>query len=294
MHKLMILGFRLTKRLFGRRTALVSEPVLKVYNWFKYGDASFFQDICIEVNAHCNRSCVYCPNLKYRRDPEWISEEMFDLFLQRIEKLNWTGTVSYAHFGETLLNKRIVDFVKRTKEKIPGALPKIYTNGDFLTHELMAELVQAGLFNIVISQHDKHPSEEWQERILSIRKKYAPYVTFSVIRDINLGNWGGLVEIPKTMARQKESQACRVPSASLHIMLNGNIVLCCNDYFCEKTFGNIKDNSVIDIWETQEFSTVRRELRKGVLRYSMCQSCRNWKSRTVDSPPNKWRIRKLS
>lgn len=269
---LFSMGFQFAKRMAGSQTFHFTVPALKIYNLVKYRDWWFFRNIGIEISTACNRKCFYCPNVKYSLGEHFIDEDLFRLILNRIAEINWVGPVNYNHYNETTMNPNLVRYIRMTKEIVKGAMPKVHTNGDFLTMGKMEELLDAGMFNIVISQHDKDPSPEWKERIGEIVARYPKQVTYSITRDLALENWGGLVKIPKGFKKFQRT-ACETPSASLVIMHTGDVILCCADYFRTKQFGNVKDRSLMEIWNHPEFVAVRKELRQGIARYKMCEKC---------------------
>jgi radical SAM protein with 4Fe4S-binding SPASM domain len=55
-----------------------------------------------------------------------------------------------------------------------------------------------------------------------------------------------------------ESQYCEFPWTSLTIMSNGNVVPCTQDYDTEMVFGNIKNNSLEDIWNSDKYKEFRQ------------------------------------
>mgnify|MGYP000476915054 CR=1 FL=1 len=55
-----------------------------------------------------------------------------------------------------------------------------------------------------------------------------------------------------------ESQYCEYPWTSLTVMSNGEIVPCTQDYNAEMSFGNIKDKSLEDVWNSEEYAEFRK------------------------------------
>jgi sulfatase maturation enzyme AslB (radical SAM superfamily) len=116
-------------------------------NWWKYGDPNFPRTIAIEISVFCNRTCHYCPNTSNKTPKIFMSEEMFDLSLQRLVEIKWRGIVDYNFYNEPTADDRLVDFVKKTTRTVPGAVSRIVTNGDYLTRDYMRELIDAGVIN---------------------------------------------------------------------------------------------------------------------------------------------------
>lgn len=53
------------------------------------------------------------------------------------------------------------------------------------------------------------------------------------------------------------SQYCEFPWTSLTVMANGNIVPCTQDYDAEMCFGNIKEKSLEEVWNSKEYEDFR-------------------------------------
>ena len=54
-----------------------------------------------------------------------------------------------------------------------------------------------------------------------------------------------------------EQQYCEFPWISMTIMSNGNVVPCTQDYDTEMTFGNIKEQSIEEIWNGPKYQEFR-------------------------------------
>lgn len=55
-----------------------------------------------------------------------------------------------------------------------------------------------------------------------------------------------------------EEQYCEYPWTSLTVMVDGSVVPCTQDYNCEMTFGNAKEESLKDIWGSAAYQAFRR------------------------------------
>ena len=59
-------------------------------------------------------------------------------------------------------------------------------------------------------------------------------------------------------ALRKEAKPCRAPWSEVSILWNGDVVLCCYDYDGFNVVGNIKENTLQDIWQNQKIETIRQ------------------------------------
>ena len=237
-------------------------------NLAKYGDYYFFREINIEINRQCNRRCYYCPQSVDPLKRQHIGDETFDLILSRLADINWTGPIGYAHYGEPLLDKRMVAFIRRTKAAIPKSKPRIFTNGDLLTAELRDKLIDAGLVGFAITRHDLE-DRVWNRKIVPLTIGFEKYFTLEVIHGTPMSNRGGLVVDPR--AKIQEMDRCDDPEASMHIGINGDVILCGCDYYGKWTYGNLAKYDIKTCWE--RYSRLRAELREGITRLPICQAC---------------------
>jgi radical SAM protein with 4Fe4S-binding SPASM domain len=60
---------------------------------------------------------------------------------------------------------------------------------------------------------------------------------------------------------------------SLIIDYAGNAILCCNDYHSSIIFGNIAQDTLLNIWENKKYKKLRKRLRKRIYDLPICQIC---------------------
>lgn len=54
-----------------------------------------------------------------------------------------------------------------------------------------------------------------------------------------------------------ESQYCEFPWTSLSVMVDGTVVPCTQDFNCEMPIGNVMDNSLEEIWNSEKYKELR-------------------------------------
>jgi hypothetical protein len=57
------------------------------------------------------------------------------------------------------------------------------------------------------------------------------------------------------------------------ILWNGDVTFCCDDYNGELVVGNVKEKSLLEIYEGKEFKKIRYEMERGILSRKRCQNC---------------------
>jgi radical SAM protein with 4Fe4S-binding SPASM domain len=87
--------------------------------------------------------------------------------------------------------------------------------------------------------------------------------------DTSLFNRGGLVRVDN----ERRLKYCAYPAYELVIDVDGNVVLCCNDYYGANHFGNVMQTSLLDIWHSTAMSEVRARLLAGHFDLPICRTC---------------------
>jgi GTP 3',8-cyclase len=272
------------RQLAGHR---LSQFFQEARHYFKYGDRHFPRSFGIEVSAFCNRVCSYCPNHFLPRAPvDFMSMELFDIVLERLREINWVGPVSYQFLGEPLLDKRLPELVRRTKAKVKGALPRVYTNGDFLTEDLLKELIRAGVFNIVVVRHPPF-SPEWDARVIPLikDKRYKKYFTYNGVlatgdestrkevedslHYLQTHPFGGGNETPDIVYK-----TCPHIMGSYTILRNGDVVQCCLSWDRQPVMGNVATEGLLEIWNKPLFKEIRNDVIYKKVKTPKMQKCK--------------------
>lgn len=239
-------------------------------NYFKYDDYYFPTGIGIEISTYCNRKCSYCPVSIHGAPKKFMPLDVYDKIIDRLVEIDWAGIVDFAMFNEPLADTRLVELVRRAKVKLPRAMFRVISNGDYLTYDLAKALIDAGVTNFSITQHNLQRGE-WNERVEKIASYWPSYFTLNVIHDRPLNNRGGILKLPQKNREQKMN--CLVPSGDLQIRMDGQVALCCTDFYHEMEMGNVLKTPILEVWRGAEFSAIRRELRHGITRLPQCQAC---------------------
>lgn len=272
------------RRVLPRGIVNFVKSIQRKLSWFKYrikwiknyGRYDFFEVINIEINTACNRKCSYCPNYFYNKKSIKNNKLMkFSLFKKLIDELatiDFRGEIAPHFYGEPLLNKNLIKFIRYAKKKIPKTRIIITSNGDFLDIKKYKELVSAGVDGFVVTQHSENMNENIKLLFAYFKKHPSKKVKFHYEHfeeDRPLFNRGGLVK-PKVVCYVP---ICSYPENPLVIDYSGNVLLCCNDYFGQIKLGNIKNQSLLKIWRSREYKKLRKQLKNKKYIYSICRKC---------------------
>jgi len=228
---------------------------------------SLFKFLIIETCPLCNRQCSFCPVSQDKIPKEMMNDKLFNKILTELKELNFHDNICLTSYGEPLLDKRLARFIKQIKTTL-GSEVAIFTNGDFLTIEKFKELVSAGIDRIHISQHDSEPSETIKNLFSQISQDELKYISYEFTNEnsVTLANRGGLVEV-------KTLHPFYCSPQQMIIRADGSVPLCCNDYYKEVNFGNVKEEKLIAIWNKPFYRKIRNEIKKGIFNLEICKKC---------------------
>jgi len=228
---------------------------------------SLFKSVEIETTSICNRKCSFCPVAYDNSQKTMMSDEIFNKLISELKELKYKDHISFAGYGEPLLDKKLEEKVEKIKKEL-GSFVEIFTNGDFLSYERFKKLIYSGADAFRLSQHDKEPSEQIKKFFGDVKNEDFKYIIFQTAHEdsITLSNRGGSLKI-KTL----HPFYC----SPLHLIVraDGVVPLCCGDYYKKINFGTIKNEKLIDIWDKSLYREIRKKIKRGIFDLEICQKC---------------------
>lgn len=234
----------------------------------------------IEINPTelCNRSCSFCP----RHDPKiypnrnvHMSVDTVKILIEQLKEADYTGDINITGFGEPFLNPHILDIAKLFSDNFHT---EIMTNGDRILkgHITVSDIEQTGIHNLIIDCYDGADQIQWFSDTLSkynikyaLRNHHDSGGT-ELIRQYGFNNRGGALYKSKV-----KNNPCYYPAYKSFIDYNGDVRICCNDWFRKHLpLGNIHERSFDKIWMDNNFIKTRINLLKGNRKnYRPCDVC---------------------
>ena len=227
-----------------------------------------FEVVLVETQNTCNRSCWFCKfgNSKQQAVVQ-LDDNLIDKIATELREINFNGRISPFGINEPLLDRRIVEIVKKFRGACPQAYISIVSNGDFLFQKLFQELVENGLDGLAISIYETSAIARLEQKIDS--KSMQSLNLIDMRLPIYLENRGGEIKLAAKPTKGK----CLRPSNMLVIKANGDVCLCCADMEGKIVFGNIKNSSLQEIWHSLEFRNVRNKLQRSREGLQLCKGC---------------------
>lgn len=198
-----------------------------------------------------------------------MENKVFYKIISELKEVGFSGRIAPHFYGEPLLDKRLASFLAYARKNLTGIFIEIYTNGDFLTYELFTKLIESGADIIRVSLHDekaykRHQILKDRLRANGLEKRLT---TLDLLKEEFLSNRAGLVLVENP----KKYVFCKLDIITINY--KGEVVLCCQDYFANYTFGNVTNENLVDIWNKSNFKEIRDRVRSGNWPYELCRTC---------------------
>ncbi|OHD56129.1 MAG: hypothetical protein A2096_16595 [Spirochaetes bacterium GWF1_41_5] len=201
-----------------------------------------------------------------------MNEDTFHRIIDQLAEIKYSGTLMYHLYNEPLHDKRLPEFISYATKKLPQAVSRVCTNGDFLDMEMADKLIASGTAEIAVTDHNK-VAGILASKLKSVIAKYPEYIHVNRIAESFLNNRGGAVILEKESTRDN----CIIVYEEVKIDYQGNVLLCTADFYRSKIFGNINREHIIDIWKHPEYIRIRKNLRRGIADLAICRACSNLK-----------------
>ena len=232
-----------------------------------------FNTVEIEVNTQCNLSCSYCPNsIDKRIETGEIQSSLLLKILRELKDLDFRGKISPSFYNEPLLNEKLEVIVKLIKTYLPKSSFILYTNALLLSKQRFKDLTHSGVDEFIITKHEnikKVPIESFMDSLSPDEKIKVKIQSYE---EINLTNRGG--KISKLNTKIKPLSPCQIPLFHVTITKDGNVLPCFEDYSQSLVMGNVYQESLLNIWNSPEYRSFRKDLKFGLRhKYDICNKC---------------------
>jgi len=244
----------------------------------------------IETINRCNNECAFCPVNKHQdpRELARMSDELIEKIAGELGEREYHGLLALFSNNEPLVDKRIVDICRLFRNKAPHAYIYISTNGILLTPDIYTRLFDAGLDQMLINNYEDSleltPSIKAMAQFMDSAgdSRITGYVkkTKIVMRKKNevLSNRAGYApnkdKNSDSSFKRYAGVSCTLPFIQVVIRPTGQVSLCCQDALGKVTLGDVNNQSIWQIWNSDEFNDIRNRLGKnGRKTVPLCSSC---------------------
>jgi hypothetical protein len=245
----------------------------------------------IESTNLCNAKCVFCPRDEMHRRQGVMD---FDLYRKVVDECAALGIthVREHNYGEPFLDRQLVEKVRYAKAKGIKEVGMI-SNGSLITEDIARGLIDAGLdaINISVDAAGKDVFEstrvhlDYDTVINNIRTlvrlrnesgRTHPKLILSFVRQNNsadeqafiaewskvadkihitdLHNWAG------TLNEKTNVQfPCYRLWLTFTVLWDGRVSMCCADFDGRHIFGDLRTQTIADVWNSALYRAARRE-----------------------------------
>ena len=258
----------------------------------------------IESTNICNAKCVFCPRDDMDRRQGVMDMALFRKVADECAALG-IEHVRMHNYGEPFVDRSLVEKVRYAKQ---AGIPQVgmISNGSLITEDAARGMIEAGLdaINISVDASGKEVFERTRvglkydkvianiERLVRLRGESGrtrPKLILSFVRQDNsadehafiehwrkiadkihvtdLHNWAGTLNQTSHV-----NYPCYRPWLTFTALWDGRVSLCCADFDGRTILGDLRTQSIQEIWNSDAYRAVRRQhLESGGP--DICRSC---------------------
>ena len=271
--------------------------------------------LIVEPVSACNIRCIMCFQVdeSFSGNKEFMGNMDLELFKKVIDDAENIGiqAVTLSGRGEPTLHPRLGDMLDYCKGKFFDL--KMNTNATRLNETLMHKIIEAGVTDLVFSV-DSYEKDEYErirvlgkfdEIITNIKKfkeindRYSDSKCATRISGVKIDKKQNIEEFTKfwnnyvdhvvmvEMSERWDTYNNPIENAGVHpcnflwgemnVWYDGKCNPCDVDYKSELLVGNIKENSIKQIWNGEQYRKLRNLHRSGKRNECFpCDHCSNW------------------
>lgn len=245
---------------------------------FSGKECLIFDTVEMELRSLCNGTCPFCAAaVQYKSRPDRsMAEKTFYKIIDELGELEYGNRICFFINTEPLLDKRLTKFIKYSRGKCSKAKLHVMTNGKLLDNKLGKTLMGNGVDLLEINHYSD--DNMLRANIKKIMEEIAPQYPKNVRLNmrkltIQLSNRGGSNPVGREL-REPLKAFCQRPFQKLMISVDGTVGLCENDFYFSHKMGNVNEEGLLDIWNSEKFNKIRQSLLKGDRSISpVCLKC---------------------
>jgi len=243
--------------------------------YYKMWGAPIFNLVMIQTTSICNRKCCFCYyGIEKEVRPIIMNDDTFKKIIDDLVKIKYSGKLALFEINEPFTDKKILERIDYAVEKLPDAWHHFVTNGDLATEEKLLWIADK-VNRLDINSYDKEAHKR-NLKFVEILRKNSNKAKITHSDHVNTCHTytsrGG--HIKAYYKYQGNEPFCEYVHQVLMITPLGEVVSCWNDFYQINKFGNVNNQSIMDIWFSKKFNAFRKYLSKGNRNIStLCKQC---------------------
>jgi radical SAM protein with 4Fe4S-binding SPASM domain len=254
-----------------------------------------FEGIFFEVRTQCNGTCSFCAAARQfdTRKDTLMPKKLYLKIMKELKQIGYQGRVAFHVNNDPLIFPHIVEYVRIAREHLPSSWIQILTNGKALSVKLADELLREKINELSINYYC---DDIYADAPPYLQKVWADVIPrYHPKQDIGFGlgcrNKKFVFNLLKSRSKMVKSNRagsapnkkkqldewrgfCEYPFTQFNVTTDGRVSKCCADLYFSDPMGNANSESIMDIWNGQKFSDVRRQLLAGNRQaIGTCEKC---------------------
>ena len=263
-------------------------------------DNKLFSTVYFELRTRCNGTCSFCAaSVQNETRPDISMDfELYKKVIFELVDLNYKGKIGFHVNSEPLLIKNIDEYITFAREHLKDSWIQILSNGKSLNSVNGKKIINAGIDELSLNVYNDNLKADLPKNIKKFevevlyklfnkkqiysghvnRKPEGKFINYNIFRRLLtevLTNRAG------TSPNKKSNKSisgdygfCEFPSEQFNITANGNVSQCCCDLSFSNIMGNIKNQSLKEVWSGEKFLELRKNLLNGNREDSpICSKC---------------------
>lgn len=290
---------------------IILRPALgRILDWH-YGDAP--RTVNIESTSHCNAKCLTCPHPHHERLRGIMDDDLYEKVLDECVALG-VKKIHLQNFGEPLIDRKLPQKIKMAKDRgvgtvkiisnasaltedkaralIEAGLDEIKVSFDGLSKEvfenvrvgLKYERIVANLEGLIrIRRELGRNNPKIQLMFVAIKENEFEEAGFvdrwrGVVDRVDVTrahNWGGSEHVNGTSEpKNKTGFQCMRLWQTFTVLWDGRVSICCIDYEGSEIVGDMRTESMEDIWHGARLARIRESHNRGEFeQIPICSNC---------------------
>lgn len=265
---------------------IIYKPRIK-YLGLENNKVPLFDTVFFEVRTKCNGTCSFCAASIQNeiREDSTMPKNLYMKVVDELVELGFAGRIAYHVNSDPLIFSDLNNFIEYVRHKLPGAWIQILTNGKGLSEKKAESLLKAGINELTINDYNDELTTGMPVKFQRIYDNVLPrfyerhqiktghgpdtekrnVFRFNVFRSKkNTTKTSRAGTSPnKKLQSGLQRGFCEYPFTQFNITTDGKVNKCCADLYFSDPMGNVKDNSMMHIWEGRRFRKVRQIILEG-------------------------------
>jgi len=259
-----------------------------------------FTAVYFELRTRCNGTCSFCAaSVQNEARPDILMDfKLYEKAILELAAINYKGIIAFHVNSEPLLIKNLDEYISFARTHLSDSWIQILSNGKSLNSVNGKKIIEAGIDELSLNIYNDDLKAKLPKNIIKFEKevllkffnknqiyaghknnkpsgKFIYYNIFRRLLNEVLTNRAGTAPNKKSNKSVLGNYGfCEYPFHQFNITANGNVSQCCCDLNFSNPMGNVKFQTIQEIWEGKKFTELRKNLLSGTRKTSsLCSQC---------------------